>query len=177
MGMDMDSKSMKREETPGILVLEDPNSPEGLAFDGFLFGAPTGETAILAAQKSVSHSRDRGYGEVVFNTSLTGYQEILTDPSYYGQIICMTNPHIGNTGVNADDPESAHPWCAGFVVHETADTPSNWRAMEALDEYLKKNGIPGIRGVDTRSLTRHLRSSGVVRGVLLPASDRSRAAT
>ena len=92
--------------TPGVLVLED-----GSEYTGYLFGAPVSADSILKA------SRDRGYGEVVFNTSMTGYQEILTDPSYYGQIVCMTVPHIGNTGVNHEDPESAQPWCAGFVVH------------------------------------------------------------
>lgn len=172
---DVGSESFKLNAIPGVLVLEDRTNPEGLAFDGFLFGAPANEKSILTAQKTGGLARDRGYGEVVFNTSLTGYQEILTDPSYYGQIICMTAPHIGNTGVNRDDPESAHPWCAGFVVHEVSETPSNWRSMQALDAYLKSSGIPGMYGMDTRSLTRHLRSSGVVRGVLLPASERSKA--
>lgn len=166
----------KSKAVPGVLVLEDKNHPEGLAFEGFLFGAPVSSESILAAQKTGGLRRDRGYGEVVFNTSLTGYQEILTDPSYYGQIVCMTVPHIGNTGVNRDDPESPHPWCAGFLVHDVSDTPSNWRAMTALDVYLKENGIPGIHGVDTRSLTRHLRTAGVVRGVILPKNERSKAA-
>ena len=107
---------------------------------------------------------------------MTGYQEILTDPSYYGQIVCMTTPHIGNTGVNLEDPESLHPWCAGFVVHENCAIPSNWRSSGGLDEYLTASGIPGIYGIDTRALTRHLRSQGVVRGLILPASERSRAA-
>lgn len=160
---------------PGVLVLEDKEHPDGLVFDGFLFGAPAGSEMILAAQKAGGIARDRGYGEVVFNTSLTGYQEILTDPSYYGQIICMTVPHIGNTGVNRDDPESAHPWCAGFVVHEVSETPSNWRSIELLDQYLKEAGIPGMYGIDTRSLTRHLRSRGVVRGVILPVAERAKA--
>ncbi len=162
-------------KTPGVLVLEDKNHPNGLVFDGFLFGAPAGSEKILAAQRSGGITRDRGYGEVVFNTSLTGYQEILTDPSYYGQIICMTVPHIGNTGVNLDDPESAHPWCAGFIVHELSEAPSNFRSVALLDTYLKEAGIPGLHGVDTRALTRHLRSSGVVRGVILPASELSKA--
>ena len=86
--------------------------------------------------------RDRGYGETVFNTSLTGYQEILTDPSYYGQIVCMTASHIGNTGVNLEDPESARPWCAGFIVHDNSETPSSWRSHTSLDAYLKEHGIP-----------------------------------
>lgn len=160
---------------PGVLVLEDSEHPEGLAFEGFLFGAEASAETILAAQKSGGITRDRAYGEVVFNTSLTGYQEILTDPSYYGQIICMTVPHIGNTGVNQDDPESAHPWCAGFVVHEVSDTASNWRSMGELDQYLKGNGIPGMYGLDTRSLTRHLRTRGATRGVILPATERAKA--
>ncbi len=160
---------------PGVLVLEDSAHPDGLAFEGFLFGAEASVETILAAQKSGGITRDRAYGEVVFNTSLTGYQEILTDPSYYGQIICMTVPHIGNTGVNKDDPESAHPWCAGFVVHEVSDTASSWRSMGELDKYLKDNGIPGMYGLDTRSLTRHLRTRGATRGVILPATERAKA--
>ena len=172
-------ENFKSKSIPGVLVLEDKAHPEGIAFDGFLFGAEAGASAILGAQKSGGITRDRGYGEVVFNTSLTGYQEILTDPSYYGQIICMTVPHIGNTGVNRDDPESAHPWCAGFVVHEISDAASNWRADSGnrgeLDAYLKENGIPGLYGMDTRALTRHIRTSGALRGVILPASERAKA--
>lgn len=156
---------------PGVLVLEDLKKPHGLVFEGFLFGAPVTSETIRSAQKSGGITRDRGYGEVVFNTSMTGYQEILTDPSYYGQMVTMTTPHIGNTGVNKEDPESAHPWCAGFIVHESAETPSNWRSIDTLDQYLKQNKIPAIFGIDTRALTRHLRSQGVVRGVILPASD------
>ncbi len=171
----MSSTFDKSKAHPGVLVLEDRDHPEGVAFEGFLFGAEAGASAILAAQKSGGLARDRGYGEVCFNTSLTGYQEILTDPSYYGQIICMTVPHIGNTGVNRDDPESAHPWCAGFVVHEISDTVSNWRTIGELDGYLKESGIPGLYGVDTRALTRHLRTRGAVRGVILPVSERAKA--
>ena len=155
---------------PGVLVLEDSSQSEGIEFPGFLFGAKTSSSLIESFKK-----RDRGYGEVVFNTSMTGYQEILTDPSYYGQIVCMTTPHIGNTGVNFEDPESAHPWCGGFVVHSATDTPSNWRSMGSLHDYLVKNEIPGIYGVDTRLLTRHLRSKGVVRGVILPLEERNQA--
>ncbi|MEO5969384.1 MAG: glutamine-hydrolyzing carbamoyl-phosphate synthase small subunit [Bdellovibrionia bacterium] len=147
----------------GLLLLED-----GKEFPGFLFGAPVSAESI---KKSAS-KRDFGYGEVVFNTSMTGYQEILTDPSYYGQIVCMTVPHIGNTGVNSQDPESAHPWCSGFIVHDNCDHPSNWRSAGNLADYLKANKIPGILGVDTRALTRHLRSKGVIRGVILPASEK-----
>jgi carbamoyl-phosphate synthase small subunit len=143
-----------------VLVLED-----GSEFEGYAFGAPL----------SPKGSRDRGYGEVVFNTSMTGYQEILTDPSYYGQMVCMTYPHIGNTGVNAEDAESKALWGAGLIVHELCEEPSNWRANESLDAYLKKSGIPGMHGVDTRALTRHLRSRGVVRGIMLPSSERAHA--
>jgi carbamoyl-phosphate synthase small subunit len=167
--------SFKDKPLPGVLVLEDRDQTEGVAFEGFLFGSAAGAAEILAAQKTSGLARDRGYGEVCFNTSLTGYQEILTDPSYYGQIICMTVPHIGNTGVNRDDPESAHPWCAGFVVHEVSDTSSNWRTMGELDAYLKESGIPGLYGLDTRALTRHLRTRGALRGVILPASERAKA--
>lgn len=154
---------------PGFLVLEDPSNPDGLEFPGFLFGAPLG-----GKSGGGMASKDRGYGEVVFNTSMTGYQEILTDPSYYGQMICMTVPHVGNTGVNLEDPESIKPWCGGFIVHQAADKPSNWRSQGSLNDYLEKAGIPGIWGVDTRLLTRHLRSRGVVRGVLVSAADRSK---
>lgn len=167
--------NLLKNPTPGVLVIEDREHPDGIVFDGFLFGAPAGAEMILAAQKVGGIAQDRGYGEVVFNTSLTGYQEILTDPSYYGQLICMTVPHIGNTGVNRDDPESTHPWCAGFIVHDISETPSSWRSVEVLDSYLREAGIPGLYGVDTRSLTRHLRSLGVVRGVILPATQRGRA--
>ncbi len=156
---------MQPNSKKGVLVLED-----GEAFEGFLFGA---EVTDLKAARG---TRDRGYGEVVFNTSMTGYQEILTDPSYYGEMVCMTYPHIGNTGVNAEDPESPQPWCAGLIVHELTEEYSNWRASGGLQDYLVKYGIPGIYGVDTRALTRHLRSRGVIRGVILPESERARAA-
>lgn len=151
---------------PGFLVLEDKNNPDGLFFEGYLFGAEPN-------QPGQAGSKDRGYGEVIFNTSMTGYQEILTDPSYYGQMVCMTYPHIGNTGVNSEDPESEHPWCAGLIVHDWNEEPSNWRAEKTLETYLKENEIPGIAGVDTRKLTRHLRSSGVVRGILIRADQKS----
>jgi carbamoyl-phosphate synthase small subunit len=159
-----------KDDKAGVLILED-----GQEFTGTLFGAPVSAASIRAAQKTAF--KDRGYGEVVFNTSLTGYQEILTDPSYFGQIVCMTNPHIGNTGVNIEDPESPHPWCAGFVVYENCEKHSNWRATEgaagSLEHYLKTHHIPGISGIDTRALTRHLRSTGVVRGLILPIEERA----
>jgi carbamoyl-phosphate synthase small subunit len=166
---------MTEQRKAGVLVLEG-----GLEFPGFLFGAPVTSETIRAAQARAGRVKDRGYGEVVFNTSLTGYQEILTDPSYYGQIVCMTTPHIGNTGVNTEDPESPHPWCAGFVVYENSLSNSNWRATAGeagtLEHYLKTHGIPGIYGVDTRALTRHLRTTGVIRGVILPLEERESAA-
>jgi carbamoyl-phosphate synthase small subunit len=126
------------------LALED-----GSVFAGRAFGAP-GER----------------FGEVVFNTSMTGYQEIVTDPSYSGQIVTMTYPHIGNYGVNADDAESQHPRVEGFVVRELARHPSNPRSTQSLDEYLKSHGIPGIEGIDTRALVRRLRVRGAMTGVL-----------
>ncbi|MBC8108574.1 MAG: glutamine-hydrolyzing carbamoyl-phosphate synthase small subunit [Anaerolineae bacterium] len=105
-------------------------------------------------------------GEVVFNTSMTGYQEILTDPSYKGQIVTMTYPLIGNYGINADDMESRKPHVAGFIIKELAPIYSNWRADRSLDDYLKQNNIIGIEGIDTRALTRRLRVTGAMRGVL-----------
>ena len=104
------------------------------------------------------------FGEVVFNTSMTGYQEILTDPSYRGQIVTMTYPHIGNYGVNREDVESRRPFVEGFVVRELSPIASNHRAEASLEEYLKKNRIVGIQGIDTRALTRHLRTEGAKQG-------------
>jgi carbamoyl-phosphate synthase small subunit len=124
-----------------ILVLED-----GRTFTGASFGAD-GET----------------FGEMVFNTSMTGYQEILTDPSYAGQIVCMTYPLIGNYGVNEADVESRRPWVEGFVVKESSRIRSNWRATKSLDEYLKENDIVGIEHIDTRALVRHIRDKGAMR--------------
>jgi len=117
--------------------------------------------------------RGRGFGsvgervgEVVFNTSMTGYQEILSDPSYRGQIVVMTSPEIGNVGINPEDAESVGPQVEGFVVRELSPLPSSWRSTQALHEYLRDHGIPGISEVDTRAITRHLRTRGVVNGVL-----------
>jgi carbamoyl-phosphate synthase small subunit len=122
---------------------------DGLVFEGHSFGAE-GEAS----------------GEVVFNTSMTGYQEILTDPSYKGQIVTMTYTQIGNYGVNDEDVESARPYVEGFIVKEYLDFPSNWRAKKSLNEYLRENGIVGIQGIDTRALTRHLRDFGAQPGVI-----------
>ena len=127
--------------TKAILVLED-----GRTFEGASFGAE-GET----------------FGEMVFNTSMTGYQEILTDPSYAGQIVCMTYPLIGNYGVNEADVESRRPWVEGFVVRESSRIRSNWRSTLSLDEYLKQNDIVGIEHIDTRALVRHIRDKGAMR--------------
>lgn len=105
-------------------------------------------------------------GEVVFNTSMTGYQELLTDPSYHRQIVVCTTPHIGNVGVNGDDPESDRIWVAGFAVRALSPLVSNWRARGTLDDYLRAQNVIGIGGVETRSLVRRLRSQGVMRGVI-----------
>jgi carbamoyl-phosphate synthase small subunit len=132
---------------PALLALED-----GSTWPGAALGA-IGERA----------------GEVIFNTAMTGYQEVLTDPSYYGQIVVMTAPHIGNTGVNIEDEESAKPWLSGFVVRAASPRVSSWRATAALDEYLRDHGIVGITGVDTRALVRHIREAGALRGVICSA--------
>ena len=105
-------------------------------------------------------------GEVVFNTAITGYQEILTDPSYRGQIVTMTYPHIGNTGVNCEDNESVQPFLSGFIVREHCPHPSNWRKELPLGDFLKKHNIVGIHGIDTRKLTRNLRETGAKKGII-----------
>ena len=105
-------------------------------------------------------------GEVVFNTGMTGYQEVLTDPSYKGQMVTMTYPEIGNTGINPEDVESSRPWVEGFIVREVWRLPSNWRHVESLDGYLRRYHICGITGVDTRALTRRLRDGGSQMGVI-----------
>src|SRR5438128_10015381 len=129
--------------------------------------------AILALEDgSVFHGQGFGAaasacGEVCFNTSMTGYQEILTDPSYKGQIVTMTYPLIGNYGVNREDVESWKPHVAGFVIRELSPVVSNWRADFSLSDYLEQNGIPGSQWRDTRALTRKLRVSGAVSGFVL----------
>ncbi|MGQ9730040.1 MAG: glutamine-hydrolyzing carbamoyl-phosphate synthase small subunit [Candidatus Zipacnadales bacterium] len=127
-----------------MLALED-----GTVFEGTAFGGE-GERC----------------GEVVFNTSMAGYQEILTDPSYRGQIVTMTYPLIGNYGVNAEDVESCQPWVEGFVVREYCEYPSNWRAACSLSEYLREHNLIGIEGIDTRALTKHLRTYGAQKGII-----------
>src|SRR5881227_1432836 len=135
---------MMRQTNNAILALED-----GRIFRGRSWGAE-GES----------------YGEMVFNTSMTGYQEVLTDPSYAGQIVCMTYPLIGNYGVNKEDPESSRPWVEGFVVREASRVASNWRAEGTLDSYLKRWNIVAIDHVDTRALVRHIRDKGAMRACL-----------
>jgi carbamoyl-phosphate synthase small subunit len=105
-------------------------------------------------------------GEICFNTGLTGYQEILTDPSYHGQLVVMTQPHIGNTGVNAEDDESQRAWLSGFVVRAASPIPSNWRATQPLDHYLRERGVVAISDVDTRALVRHIRTVGAQNAAL-----------
>jgi len=145
-------------ESQAILALED-----GSVFHGKAFGASA--TVV---------------GEAVFNTSMTGYQEILTDPSYSGQIVTMTAPHIGNYGVNRDDEESDHPQVSGFVVREVSPIPSNWRSTQSLPEYLVEHGIPAISGVDTRAITKRIRVSGAMKCCLstegIPAEEALRRA-
>src|SRR2546430_732280 len=128
--------------------------------------------AILALEDgSIFHGEGFGAcasacGEVCFNTSMTGYQEILTDPSYKGQIVAMTYPHIGNYGVNLQDVESWRPHVAGFVIRELSPVVSNWRADLPLPDYLDRHGVPGIQGIDTRALTRKLRVRGAMKGFI-----------
>jgi len=111
-------------------------------------------------------ARIRRGGEVVFNTSLTGYQEVFTDPSYSGQIVCLTYPHIGNVGTNLEDEESGKPYIEGLVVREFSELSSNWRSSETAQEYLERHGVPVIGDIDTRALVRHLREVGALRGIL-----------
>ncbi len=111
-------------------------------------------------------SEGEAVGEVVFNTSMTGYQEILTDPSYEGQMVAMTYPEIGNVGVNPEDVESRKPFVKGFIVKEYSPVPSNWRATQSLHQYMKDHGIVGIEGIDTRSLVRQLRDRGSQEGII-----------
>ena len=129
---------------PALLVLED-----GSIYRGWSFGA-TGTTM----------------GEVVFNTGMTGYQEVLTDPSYCGQMVTFTYPELGNTGVNPEDEESNRPYVAGAIAKNVCDRPSNWRSTQSLGDYLASHGVPGIYGIDTRALTRKLRSSGAMNGAI-----------
>jgi carbamoyl-phosphate synthase small subunit len=134
----------RAQRVKALLVLAD-----GTVFEGWSFGA-----------------EEERIGEVVFNTSMTGYQEILTDPSYRGQIVVMTYTQIGNYGINSEDIESDTPKVEGFIAKEFFDFPSNWRSEQSLGNYLKENKKPGIHGIDTRALTRHLRDNGVQTGII-----------
>ena len=138
-----------KEENAAILLLDD-----GKLFKGTTFGA-TGQSI----------------GEVCFNTGMTGYQEILTDPSYAKQIVTMTAPHIGNYGVNANDIESEKIQVSGFVIKEETTFPSSWRSEMSLGDYLKKQNIVGIKNIDTRSLTRHIRDNGAMNGIISSTTD------
>jgi carbamoyl-phosphate synthase small subunit len=135
---------------PALLVLED-----GRVFRGESFGA-----------------EGEALGEAVFSTGMSGYQETLTDPSYHRQVVVMTAPHVGNTGMNDEDPESRRIWVAGYVVRDPARMPSSWRARRSLDDELRAQGVVGISGVDTRALTRHLRERGAMRvGISTTTTD------
>jgi carbamoyl-phosphate synthase small subunit len=150
-GLDRASEALR--EHDGVLWLED-----GSEFPGWLYGA-----------------RRTGFGEVIFNTAMAGYQEVLTDPSYWQQLVVMTYPHQGNYGINAIDDESrGGPKVAGFIVHEQVPIPSNHASRESLVAYLEKNGIPGLSGVDTRKLTLHIRSKGAMRGLILSLEERAK---
>ncbi len=128
------------------------------------------EPAVLVLEDGTRHTgraygaRGTTFGEVVFATGMSGYQETLTDPSYAGQIVLQTAPHIGNTGMNDEDRESRRIWVAGYIVRDPSRVVSNWRANASLDEILERDGIVGISGIDTRSITRHIRSAGSMRG-------------
>ncbi|MET7680913.1 glutamine-hydrolyzing carbamoyl-phosphate synthase small subunit [Streptomyces sp. NPDC005423] len=137
----MTTSTRGADRAPAVLVLED-----GRIFRGRAYGA-VGVT----------------FGEAVFSTGMTGYQETLTDPSYHRQVVVMTAPHVGNTGVNDEDFESKRIWVAGYVVRDPARTPSNWRSQRSLDDELRSQGVVGISGIDTRALTRHLRERGAMR--------------
>jgi len=149
--------AMEGEPTPALLVLAD-----GEVFEGEAIGAePPGGIAT---------------GELVFNTVLSGYQEVLTDPSYAGQVIAFTYPHIGNYGVNVEDDEAPAPHCRGVVLRALPPRPSSWRAQESLEDFLRRHRVPGIAGVDTRRLTRHVREVGAIGCAFGTASERALAA-
>ncbi|WP_422389817.1 glutamine-hydrolyzing carbamoyl-phosphate synthase small subunit [Arthrobacter sp. N1] len=136
-------------KAPAVLVLED-----GRTFRGRAYGA-----------------RGTALGEAVFATGMTGYQETITDPSYARQLVVQTAPHIGNTGVNADDAESRRIWVAGYIIRDAARRPSNWRSEQSLDDQLREQGVVGIEGVDTRAVTRHLRERGAMRAGIFSGSE------
>ena len=144
-----DLEDLLRPRQVAVLVLED-----GRTFRGEAYGA-LGETV----------------GEAVFSTGMTGYQETLTDPSYHRQVVVMTAPHVGNTGVNDEDPESRRIWVAGYVVRDPALRPSSWRSTQSLEDELRDQGVVGISGIDTRALTRHLRERGAMRVGIFAGDD------
>ena len=131
-------------ESSAILLLQDGTYFEGLSF---------GSLGTIC-------------GEVVFNTGMTGYQEVITDPSYYGQLVAFTYPEIGNTGVNSEDNESSHPSVKGVIARQVSKIPSNWRHEKSFEQWLKDENVVGIHGIDTRSLVRHLRESGTLNGLI-----------
>src|SRR5882724_4167636 len=138
-----DFRPLNTSPSPGLLLLE----------DGAVF---TGEAAAPGTR----------FGEVVFNTSMTGYQEVLTDPSYRGQIVVMTQPHIGNYGVGPEAAESGRPWVEGFIARQLTARPSGTASDEGLVPYLRHHGVPALHGIDTRALVRRLRERGALRGVV-----------
>ncbi|MGH7692021.1 MAG: carbamoyl phosphate synthase small subunit, partial [Candidatus Dormibacteria bacterium] len=142
---------------PGLLVLE-----SGAAFPGRWIGAPPTPARLC-------------FGEVVFNTCMTGYQEVCTDPSYAGQLLVFTQPLIGNVGAAAADLESGRAWCRGVIVAECSPSAPHWQAEATFAAWLREQGIPGLEQVDTRALTRHLREHGTLRGVIAPQAGASRA--
>ena len=142
-------KIKNTQEKEAVLLLDD-----GRLFKGTVFGA-IGESI----------------GEVCFNTGMTGYQEILTDPSYAKQMVTMTAPHIGNYGINSEDVESEKIQVAGFIIKEESFIPSNWRSEMSLAEYLKKRNVVGIKNIDTRALTKHIRDNGAMNGVISSKTD------
>jgi carbamoyl-phosphate synthase small subunit len=142
-----------------LLVLAD-----GTVFEGEAMGA-------LATGRDGAGPASVATGEIVFNTCLSGYQEVLTDPSYAGQVIAFTYPHIGNYGVSPEDEQSGHPFCRGVVVRDITDRPSSWRSAESLEKFLVRHGVAGITGVDTRRLTRHIREAGAMPCALGTSSE------
>ncbi len=148
--MKKNNKTKQNEKIKAILVLKD-----GTTFEGSSFGYEGDDEDFFT-----------GIGEVVFNTSMSGYQEVLTDPSYKWQMVCMTYPEIGNYGINEEDVESSKPQVSGFIVKHYNAVPSNFRSQKTLSEYLKENKIPGIEGVDTRALTQYIRDKGSQPGII-----------
>ncbi|MBI4369987.1 MAG: glutamine-hydrolyzing carbamoyl-phosphate synthase small subunit, partial [Elusimicrobia bacterium] len=143
----------------GVLVLED-----GTIYPGYLFG-------YLGDQQKNLKKFWLGWGELVFNTAMTGYEEILTDPSYMGQMVVMTTPHVGTYGITLKDQESSKAHLSGFVIRELTEEPSNWRSRLSLNEYLRRQKISGIAGIDTRALTLRLRDKGALRAAIIEKSE------